>query len=336
MFPRLNHIAVVGGFVSGIILTLSTFSIVHAQRFTPNNSKTYTCTSGTACVSGEATSGVTYGVYASAGSGFAVKGSSNYAGVTGYTSSTNGGSGVSGVSTANSSSESIGVDGVSLNGPGVYGTSSAADGLEGVSSSNNNVAGGGVLGSTNSYDGNGVFAQSYDSSGVYAALYALGDKAKTLLFLVFNNANKSDCVILQDAALSCSGTIGGSALQGRHRTDSGRRVLAYALESATATIQDTGTARMFGGVADVQLDPAFAAVTDHAWYYVFLTPLGASRGLYVSMKTSSAFQVREDEHGHDSLAFDYRIVAHPLDARNDRLPPAPELSANKAPARPAP
>jgi hypothetical protein len=57
-----------------------------------------------------------------------------------------------------------------------------------------------------------------------------------------------------------------------------------------------------------------------------LTPLGDRRGLYVSRKTTSGFQVREIEHGRDSLDFDYRIVAHPLGADTARLPEAPNLA----------
>jgi hypothetical protein len=68
---------------------------------------------------------------------------------------------------------------------------------------------------------------------------------------------------------------------------------------------------MVGGVANVAIDPAFAAVMDHKWYYVFLTPLGDTRGLYVSAKAPSAFQVRESEGGRSRLEFDYRIVAGP-------------------------
>ena len=76
---------------------------------------------------------------------------------------------------------------------------------------------------------------------------------------------------------------------------------------------------MVGGVANVRIDPAFASVTDHKWYYVFITPLGDTLGLYVSTKSTSASQVRETEHGRSTLEFDYRIVAHPFDAKNDRF-----------------
>jgi hypothetical protein len=111
----------------------------------------------------------------------------------------------------------------------------------------------------------------------------------------------------------------------RHANANGQHVLAYAAESATATIEDVGTARLIDGAAKVEIDPSFAAVMDHKWYYVFLTPLGDTRGLYVSAKTPSAFQVRESEGGRSRLDFDYRIIAHPLDAKNDRLSLAPAM-----------
>ncbi len=80
---------------------------------------------------------------------------------------------------------------------------------------------------------------------------------------------------------------------------------------------------MVDGTATVRIDPAFAAMTDGRWYYVFLTPLGETRGLFVSRKAASGFVVREIERGRSNLDFDYRIVAHPVDATNDRLPVSP-------------
>jgi hypothetical protein len=90
-----------------------------------------------------------------------------------------------------------------------------------------------------------------------------------------------------------------------------------------------------GGLANVQIDAAFASVTDHRWYYVFLTPLGDTSGLYVSIKTPTAFQVRETEHGHDTLSFDYRIVAHALDAKDARFPLAPAVRQPPQPRHPS-
>ena len=43
------------------------------------------------------------------------------------------------------------------------------------------------------------------------------------------------------------------------------------------------------------------------------------------MKTTSGFQVRENEHGRSNVEFDYRIVAHPFDAKYERLPDSPVM-----------
>jgi hypothetical protein len=308
----------------GVVAVASHLASVGASRLPSSGGMTYTCNSGTACVSGKAMRGATDGVFGSttSGNGAGVLGTGNNAGVTGYTSSTNGGSGVSGVSTS-SSGTNFGVTGKSQNGPGVYGTSSAGDGLDGVSTASNlEVA---AIYAEADSNGNGIFAESNDSSGAYGALYAFGDNKNTYLFYVYNfyDQKQSEAVYCQidpNAALFCSGGIAGAKLLVRHRDDAGHRVQSYALESAARTIQDSGTARMVRGVGDVTLDPAFASVTDRRWYYVFLTPLGETRGLYVSRKTALSFQVRETEGGRDSLTFDYRIVAHPLDASYDRLP----------------
>lgn len=167
----------------------------------------------------------------------------------------------------------------------------------------------------------GVIAQSNGSYEDQAALEAQGTTSATNLFLATNSATSGQCYIDAFADLNCTGTVVGSALEGVHRNSGGQRVVTYASESATATVEDVGTAQMSGGIANVRIDPAFASVMNHKWYYVFLTPLGDTRGLYVSMKTPSGFQVRETERGRDSLQFDYRIVANPLDAKGGRLPP---------------
>jgi hypothetical protein len=121
----------------------------------------------------------------------------------------------------------------------------------------------------------------------------------------------------------------------RHRTSGGRHVLAFASESTSPTLEDFGTASMTRGVANVQIEPTFASTIDRKRsYYVFLTPLGVTRGLYVSLKTPSAFQVRETQGGRSNLGFDYRIVAHPADAGNDRLPSAPAIRHPRIPRLP--
>jgi hypothetical protein len=69
------------------------------------------------------------------------------------------------------------------------------------------------------------------------------------------------------------------------------------------------------------MDPAFSSAIDRlANYLVFITPKGDSRGLYVSHQSAAGFTVRENQGGHSTLAFDYRIVAKPFDSNQPRLP----------------
>ncbi len=311
---RPHHVAIVGMIAVGMAIAISSFSVVRAELIKPDKSKTFTCSSGTACVEGSST-GSAWGVY-----GVGTIGD----GVHGVTSSTNGNSGTSGISTATSGS-AHGVYGRSSNGQGVYGTSSSNNGVEGHSTASGASGVAGIQRGTSSGSGDGVYSESADTTNFYEALEAKADSSNTYIFEGFNASTNGLCTIDYNATLACTGGTVVKSVRTRHVNASGQRVLAYAAESATATIEDVGTARMVGGIANVELDPAFASVMDHRWYYVFLTPLGDTRGLYVSEKTPSAFQARETEHGRSSLAFDYRIVAHPLDAKNDRLPLAPRM-----------
>lgn len=177
---------------------------------------------------------------------------------------------------------------------------------------------------TISLTGAGVDAES--SAYKEPVIEAIAHNASTNLFHARNGKTKKSCLIDPYANLTCSGKLTGDATLIHHRNGAGQEVLAYGSESATATIEDVGTARMINGVANVRIDPAFAAVTDRKWYYVFLTPLGETRGLFVSVKTAAGFQVRETERGHSNLEFDYRIVAHPIDAGDARLPAAEPTS----------
>lgn len=307
--------ATVGAIAIGALVAIASFSIVRAEHVNPDKSKTYTCSSGTACLEGNSSGSGTWGVY---GVGASADG------VHGVTGSTNGNSGTSGISTGTTGS-AHGVYGRSSNGQGVYGTSSSNNGVEGHSTGSGGSGVAGIQRGTSSGSGDGVYSESADTSNLYEALEAKADSSNTYIFEGFNASTDGLCTIDYNATLACTGGAVVKNVRTRHANASGQHVLAYAAESATATIEDVGTARMVGGVANVEIDPSFASVMDRRWYYVFLTPLGDTRGLYVSSKSASAFQVRESEGGRSRLEFDYRIVAHPLDAKNDRLPIAPTM-----------
>jgi hypothetical protein len=60
-------------------------------------------------------------------------------------------------------------------------------------------------------------------------------------------------------------------------------------------------------------------VNTNVSYRVFLTPGGECKGLYVSQKSATSFEVRELGFGTSNIAFDYRIMAKRNGFENVRL-----------------
>ncbi len=106
-----NRAAAAGALAVGIAIAASSVGIVRAGIVNPDKSKTFTCSSGTACVTGNSTGSSTYGVYGE---------STGADGVHGVTKSTNGNSAVAGIASG-TSGNAHGVYGRSANGDGVYG-----------------------------------------------------------------------------------------------------------------------------------------------------------------------------------------------------------------------
>jgi hypothetical protein len=270
---------------------------------------------------GNSTTG--YGVFGMSGSGIGMFGSSTSStGIEGTTAATNGSSAVAGISNG-TSGHANGVYGRSTNGPGVYGTAAAANGTEGHST---NAGSAGIAGyqlNASSSTGYGVYAESSDNTSSYATLSAQGDSSNTYPFQALNKVTGAVCFMDPVGDFACDGSADFKSMRTRHLNSNGQRVLAYAAESASATIDDVGTAAMVDGVATIVLDRAFASTIDRSSpYHVFLTPNGDA-SLYVAQKSPGGFVVRETHGGRSTLSFDYRIVARPLDAKYDRLPLAP-------------
>jgi hypothetical protein len=73
------------------------------------------------------------------------------------------------------------------------------------------------------------------------------------------------------------------------------------------------------GSATVQIEPGFTRIVLTDAYHVFLTPEGDSNGLYVSQRSPTSFEVREQQGGKSTLSFSYRIVAKRADVVAPRL-----------------
>jgi hypothetical protein len=99
----------------------------------------------------------------------------------------------------------------------------------------------------------------------------------------------------------------------------GTHRLLHCMESPECWFEDFGEAKLIDGEAKVRLDDGFASVVKLDMYHVFLTPHGDSHGLYVSHRSESQFEVREQGGGKSNISFSYRIAAKRRDIEGERL-----------------
>ena len=114
------------------------------------------------------------------------------------------------------------------------------------------------------------------------------------------------CDIDVSGDLTCSGAVTGAVSV----NGGARKVALYAMQSPENWFEDAGAGQLSNGSVRIPLDPMFAqTVNAGVEYHVFLTPNGDSKGLYVSQKTATSFEVHEQGGGTSNIAFDYRIMA---------------------------
>ncbi|MGD0829488.1 MAG: hypothetical protein ABR907_01000 [Terracidiphilus sp.] len=241
-----------------------------------------------------------YGVSASTNSGTGLYGSTN-----------GGGDGVEGIDST-TVSQDAGVLGVANLASSTYGAFNIYAGVwgdTGTSSTTISPAWAiGVLGTAD--DGHaGVFLNNSSGwSTLYVSNASTGGTGQSVGLFKTLMASSSDgtCGIGSGGSLSCTGQIKSLVSAG----GGARTVETYSVQSPENWMEDFGSGELHGGTAVITLDPAFSeTVTGDASYHVFLTPNGDSKGLYVTAKTATTFEVRESGGGKSSLSFDYRIVA---------------------------
>jgi len=242
--------------------------------------------------------------------GMSAEGSSGN-GIEGYSDSA--GSGVEGESFSLVSQEA-GVLGIGNTTSGTYSAYNIYSGVWGdTGTSSTTVAPAWAIGVLGTADDShaGVFL---NNSAGWSTMYisnagsgGIGNAVPAGLFATLNASTPTGtCGIGGNGDLTCTGQVKTLA------TTSGgaRKVETYAMQSPENWMEDFGSGALQGGVAVVNIDPAFAeTVSGTANYHVFITPNGDSKGLYVIRKTAASFQVRESDGGTSSLSFDYRIVA---------------------------
>lgn len=94
----------------------------------------------------------------------------------------------------------------------------------------------------------------------------------------------------------------------------------YCVESPESFFEDLGMATLDRGKVTVSLENEFKQfVAPKRGFYVFLTPLADTPGLYVSKLGDDSFEVREVGNGQSNIQFQYRVVCTRKDVPGKRL-----------------
>jgi hypothetical protein len=172
------------------------------------------------------------------------------------------------------------------------------------------------------YDGIDAYSSALNGgyfNGGYQGVYAVGSTSTAFPLYAVNSYTGGFMEVDNLGDVYASGSMIGGAMKVHHGGGI-QQVATYSTESAQSTLEDVGTGQMIGGRGTVRIDPTFGSMIDAANYHVFLTAKGDNRGLYIATESARGFEVRESQGGHATLAFDYRIVAQPIDEQRSRLP----------------
>src|SRR5579875_2242004 len=245
-FSLVERLSVIAGvFALMIGIGISSVGIVSAARGLSGHS----CSSKNACAS-----------YTNTKSGPGIQGKSTGTGGIGVSGLSTSGAGVYGESqSVNSSgvygdatSSGTGVYGISNAGYGVWGTSSSSDGVYGTSYYGDGVYGSSTLAL-------GVYGYSKSATGAYfendsngaPTLRAVAD-SNTPPLEVSSVASGGSFEVDSTGDGIFSGEVEATAFIEDQEERGGSRVGAFSSESTSATIEDTGTARLEGGEGAVR------------------------------------------------------------------------------------
>ena len=182
---------------------------------------------------------------------------------------------------------------------------------------------------------NGWSLVSYSNSA-YSTVYLENEEASNANSLVLETVGGNFggvCTVDVSGNLYCSGSKSAVV-----PVDGGsKKVALYAIEAPENWFEDAGSGQLSNGSAVIQLENMFGqAVNTGIDYHVFLTPNGDCKGLYVSQKSATSFEVRELGGGTSSIAFDYRIMAKRKGFENIRMADkTKEFTTHRPTKRPA-
>jgi hypothetical protein len=237
----------------------------------------------------------------------------------------NSGSGIGVYGVAGSSG--IGVQGYSSSGIGVLGQTNSVN-TAAIKGFNQNTSGIGIIGLGNNIanfnnigTGAGVLAQGenfgiigYASTPTgtntinkWAGYFDYLPSANGFAF-VGGRSGSTDYAILSNGVKSTM-----------VKDDQNRNRIMYCTEAPEVLFQDYGAAQLVNGRVHVTIDPLLARniyVSTDKPLKVFIQLEGDCKGVYVTNKTTSGFDVIELQHGTSNTPFTYQLIANRADVKD--------------------
>ncbi len=221
------------------------------------------------------------------------------------------GSSTSGTGVNGQSGSGIGVSGNGTSGDGVSGNSTSGDGVSGNSTSGTGVNG-------NSSSGYGVYGTSAGNVGVVGECgTGIGVRgSSTSSTGVYGNSSSGTAVYAAGSFIA-TGTKSATV-----KLNSGSQVNLFAEEAAEVYFNDYAEGTLANGRAHIELDPTFLqTVTVDAEHSmkVFVQLNDDCKGVFVTNRTATGFDVVELQSGTSNAHFTYRVVCKRKYYEDERL-----------------
>lgn len=225
-----------------------------------------------------------------------------------------------GVFGRNNTLDGVGVVGAAPSGTGVFGDSSAGSGVAGVTDTGSGVVGFSSGNFTQGLLGQGQGATTHGVTGISIGAFGLSGTSTSGNGFVGVNQNGNTFAgqfighgLVQGdnnaPGIFVKGSMVATGAKPAAVPTSQGLTLLYAVETPDVLFEDVGKARLVKGRTRVDLDPLFIETIETEEFWVFLTPRGDTRGLYVTSQDEKGFEIREQQGGQSDVEVDWRLMA---------------------------
>ena len=98
------------------------------------------------------------------------------------------------------------------------------------------------------------------------------------------------------------------------------KVVSYASTALQPEINSKGIAKLVSGQADVAFDKAFSQLVDKSKpIIVTCTPMGETKGVFLSKVTSEGFKIKENQNGNSNVSFSWMAIGEKDVSENQKL-----------------